>query len=276
MRTVLIVMIVFLLLSCSNNKNNDKKNKVDKNENIVEIEILDIKDSFENNGNTEDENLLQNGNFYIKPIINNWGKKAVNSPEGLNVRKEPELNSERIFTIPNNDIVYILKKDVKNVTIDGKNDRWYFVQYNEYYGWVFGGYLIETEKNEIKEELKLRMIFLENDNGKYIFDSVMIELNNNMNMIEKYMVDDNTYIKLTHLEGNRFIFEHNYPPILGGNLDHDKINVIINKISSNPFYEHLGEKGGGFTKVNFTLFDNMILLRLEHEQVDMSRIEGDI
>jgi hypothetical protein len=256
MRMVFIIIITILFMSCSNNKNNNSKDRND------EDKIVDVA------ANHKDEILPEISNLN-KPNNINWGKKMVNSPEGLNMRKDPEPNSEKITLIPNSSIVNILKKDVNNVTIDDINDRWYFVQYNEYYGWVFGGYLIDTEKDDVRERLQYRMIFIEREGGKFNFDSIMIEENTNMNRIENYMIDDNTYFKLTQSENEEYVFEYNFLPMLGTNRSYNEINVIVNKNSTKPFYVYLGEKGGGYTRIEFTLFDEKMLVKLDHEQVEI-------
>ena len=260
----LIVMILILALSCS--KNNESQGI---NDDILENKVF-------KEITIENEILIEENSAKINQATTNWGEKIVNSLDGLNLRKEPNQNSEKITLIPNNSIVYLLKKDFKNETIDGINNRWYFIQYNEYLGWVFGGYLIDTEKDDYVEKLQYRMIFIEDENEKYVFDSVMIEINSNKNEIENYMIDNNTYFKLTRIEGENYILRHNFLPMKRINSEYEEINVQINKDTLEPFYVHLGEKGGGHTYVYLTLIDNRILVRLEHQQINWNMYDGDI
>jgi hypothetical protein len=263
----ILFILGIILISCSNK--NTQNQMVDNNiiENIVE-----------NKETVEEE--IENNNLQAIQISSIWGEKIVDSLEGLNIRKEPSQNSEKIYSIPNGSIVYLIKKDSEKVNIDGINNYWFFVQYNETVGWVFGGYLKNTEKDDIKEILKYRMMFTSDfqEDGRYVFDSIMIESSKNMNNVELYMIDEKTYFKLTQIEieNDNYIFEYNYQTLLKGNHEFEKKNVIINKKSSEPFFEYLGELGGGYTNVSISLIDNRLLILFAHEQVDMSKIKGDI
>jgi hypothetical protein len=86
----------------------------------------------------------------------------VNSLEGLRVRKEPSINSERLFLLNDNEKVIVLEKDINICTIDGINGNWYLIKTNEITGWVFSGYLINEEelieKNKETEKINANVI----------------------------------------------------------------------------------------------------------------------
>jgi hypothetical protein len=69
--------------------------------------------------------------------------RYVNSPEGLNMRYAPDRSSEKKITIPHGSPVSIITAAPNRVRIDGIENNWYYVKYNDRYGWVFGGYLVE-------------------------------------------------------------------------------------------------------------------------------------
>jgi hypothetical protein len=68
-------------------------------------------------------------------------KMYVNSIEGLRVRNTPDINGERIALLNDLVEVLIIKEDENEITIDGVNGKWCFVNYGNIEGWVFGGFL---------------------------------------------------------------------------------------------------------------------------------------
>jgi hypothetical protein len=72
----------------------------------------------------------------------------VNSPEGLRVRDNPNLDGEKLFVLEKNHEVTTLKKDENNIIIDGIIGNWVYIKsnINGSQGWVFDGYL-SKEKN---------------------------------------------------------------------------------------------------------------------------------
>jgi len=72
----------------------------------------------------------------------------VNSVEGLRVRKEPNINSERIFLLNHLEKVTILEKG-NYVTIDDINGNWVLIKTANITGWVFDGYL--GQKKDFQE-----------------------------------------------------------------------------------------------------------------------------
>lgn len=87
--------------------------------------------------------------YYLKNVM------SVDSEEGLRVRKEPSLKSEKICTLPDrfNVVVTCLGEEV---TIDNIKSAWVEVLLPQYlwsgpkaeFGWVFGGYLKDQVRHE--------------------------------------------------------------------------------------------------------------------------------
>jgi hypothetical protein len=73
----------------------------------------------------------------------------VNSPEGLNVRKEPSINAEKIYLLGDKQEVRIIEVDKSNITIDNINGYWTLIETDRIKGWVFSGYLAEGNNKYI-------------------------------------------------------------------------------------------------------------------------------
>ena len=73
----------------------------------------------------------------------------VNSKEGLRLRLEPSINSNRIGVVLHGERIRVYEKSNIPVTIDGITNYWYKTDGKYYEGkwyswaWVFGGYLVE-------------------------------------------------------------------------------------------------------------------------------------
>ncbi|GHT70908.1 hypothetical protein FACS1894110_23140 [Spirochaetia bacterium] len=115
-----LFFLVFLLISCKKADNTHKGPFGNENSDFIENKI----------------NNSDNTNKIIEVEL-----MFVNSPEGLRVRAEPNINSEKIYLLNNGQEVSILDKDINNVQIDGINGSWYLIQTEEITGWVFSGYL---------------------------------------------------------------------------------------------------------------------------------------
>jgi hypothetical protein len=88
---------------------------------------------------------------------------------------------------------------------------------------------------------------------------------------EQFLPDDNMYLKLT----NKTLFGYNYPAITYPFSDSNKGTVNIVENSQSPFYEIMGENGKGITYTKFYYTDGNIVMRLDHEEVDLTDITGD-
>lgn len=110
----------------------------------------------------------------------------VNAGDGLRVRKSPDLNNEKLDTIPFMQSVKIISIG-DTVTIDDINDNWVKILLPRYlwengeaeYGWVFGGYLsyekpsfsLETESlAEIEALLRSKIWKLKDKRYVYEFN----------------------------------------------------------------------------------------------------------
>ena len=116
---VFFLVFVFFIFSCKN-----KENIVKNDSGII------------NNPTTIEESSQQK----IEEVM------YVNSLEGLRVRKEPGIDSERISLLNNNEKVIVLDKDTNIHTIDGINGNWFLIKNDGITGWVFGGYLVSEEE----------------------------------------------------------------------------------------------------------------------------------
>ena len=74
---------------------------------------------------------------------------SVQSSEGLRVRKTPDLAGEKVGLLKNEQIVRATQKTEKVDSVDGISSHWYYINYRELRGWVFGGYLKEFIVPEI-------------------------------------------------------------------------------------------------------------------------------
>ncbi|TGL72109.1 signal peptidase I [Leptospira jelokensis] len=66
---------------------------------------------------------------------------CVLSQNGLRLRKEPNLESEKIELIPFEEELLVTKQKEEKITVDGKEGSWVQVTYKDKVGWVFNGYL---------------------------------------------------------------------------------------------------------------------------------------
>ena len=103
------------------------------------------------------ENIQENGieaigNLIEAEEINHPSEEImyVNSPEGLRVRKEPGIESERIFLLNDKEKVIVLEKDTTEQIIDGLYGNWFFIETDKIAGWVFSGYLMNETEFETK------------------------------------------------------------------------------------------------------------------------------
>jgi curved DNA-binding protein CbpA len=62
------------------------------------------------------------------------------SEKGLNMRSEPNYNSNVLLTIPNNEQVTLISTEGPSDTISGKTSNWLKVEYNGERGWIWGGF----------------------------------------------------------------------------------------------------------------------------------------
>lgn len=92
-------------------------------------------------------------NFHLHP--NDLSDKNefhyVYALSGLNLRLKPDLNSEKIFTIPYLSKVKINSFESNLIFLDNKIGRWTNVTYDNLNGWVFSGYLMIDDPIKLLE-----------------------------------------------------------------------------------------------------------------------------
>ena len=75
---------------------------------------------------------------------------------GLRMRSAPDLNADRIFTIPDGATVSVRQTRGAALEISGKRGQWTEVEFGGKTGWVFGGFLRAAPANESQEQLSPR------------------------------------------------------------------------------------------------------------------------
>jgi hypothetical protein len=92
----------------------------------------------------------------------------------LRIRNEPNLNSRQIGSLNLFDMVNIIERTSNKSTIDGIEDYWYKIRFNNIEGYVFGGYGViikeKYEVNTIDDFINiLPLNFQTEELGRYIF-----------------------------------------------------------------------------------------------------------
>lgn len=64
---------------------------------------------------------------------------------GLRMRVSPDLQAQRILTIPDGTIVEILERQSETIEVAGRQGEWTRVRFENQDGWVFGGFLNPLE-----------------------------------------------------------------------------------------------------------------------------------
>jgi hypothetical protein len=176
----------------------------------------------------------------------------VNSFEGLRVRKEPSLDSERIFLFNNNEKVIVLEKDTNIYTIDGINGNWFLIKADGIIGWVFSGYLVS------EEEYITKNAEINNLTSKIIIPFSIEELNALPSLWQiktedsKYLIEDRgtapppRFVVVKNLENEEIIFFGTYFQNI--NLREYTIEIVKN----------YGTYYAGKWSINKNLVDNEI------------------
>lgn len=79
---------------------------------------------------------------------NNSAIMFVNAKGGLYLREKPDQSSKKITLIPDASKVEVIEQQIKEVTILGKNGRWARARYSGKEGWVFDGFLVESNETQ--------------------------------------------------------------------------------------------------------------------------------
>ncbi|GMO62457.1 MAG: hypothetical protein Ta2A_09080 [Treponemataceae bacterium] len=236
-KSLVLFFLILLLISCKKTDN--------------------TKDSFDNE-NSDDNELMY-----------------VNSSEGLRVRAEPNIDSEKIYLLNNNQGVTILKKDVNNVQIDGINGNWYLVQADEITGWVFSGYLSnDYNYDEVTIEYNIKVSY------PFYGDDDMI---GNVKII--YKPETDTIQNIDEIEPNNIVIEILDKPIVNKDIgmpfiygnkkifyDFEEITTILNKkidpVEKNKIKASNSETINKVTidNINFYLFGSIFLFIMEYSE----------
>ncbi|MDH5718720.1 MAG: SH3 domain-containing protein [Spirochaetia bacterium] len=94
--------------------------------------------------------------FHFECGEKNAKNMFINAENGLILRTSPSLKGEKITVIPDKMKIFVLEEKTKNINISGKEGKWTKVLYNNTEGWVFGGFLISSLKEEIESEAKTK------------------------------------------------------------------------------------------------------------------------
>lgn len=65
--------------------------------------------------------------------------------QGVNHHNKPELSSGKITRIPYATKVKFIWEQPNTISISGKKGKWTKVEYNNRFGWVFGGFLSKDQ-----------------------------------------------------------------------------------------------------------------------------------
>lgn len=129
----------------------------------------------------------------------------VNSSEGLRVRKEPDVESERISLLNNKEKVLVIDKDKNEYTIDGIRGNWFLIKTDEITGWVFSGYLVtEIADNDLLDSfgLPIDMDFTPTLNIVHFTDKDIIR---NVEII--YKQESDAILNSDEIEPNQNVFD---------------------------------------------------------------------
>ncbi|HOH36986.1 MAG TPA: SH3 domain-containing protein [Spirochaetota bacterium] len=139
------------------------------------------------------------------------------SVSDLNIRESSSLNSKSIGGIPKGTVVKIIGKSSTKERIGFFNSYWYKTEWRTFSGWLYGGYLIKYNGQDINEFLK-RYEFIKyfhygkawywsdkknksyeiylgySGYGEYLANDsleleIKIDVNNNVIFYEKYVID---------------------------------------------------------------------------------------
>ncbi|MDR0456276.1 MAG: SH3 domain-containing protein [Treponema sp.] len=126
-----LYIIFFLIIFLSNCT---KKNNVNQNNETGEVQIEEP---------AQESSVVDSPNESHEAFL----PMFVNSPEGLRIRDTPSLDGNRIGLLEDQERVFVIKKDLTSITIDGMTAQWTFVQTEHIQGWVFGGYLSQNSRH---------------------------------------------------------------------------------------------------------------------------------
>lgn len=117
--------------------------------NKIKKQNIDFPESF-----VPDENYVEqptdNTKSYVSYNNDNSNKMIgiITAKSGINIRKEPKANSQKIGSIENNTEVTILDINGPKQTIENISSNWYKVTDGKVSGWCFGGFVNVVDSND--------------------------------------------------------------------------------------------------------------------------------
>jgi len=97
---------------------------------------------------------------------------AVDTSAGLKMRSGPDQKSDVLAVIPNGKTVIVIEEKPEEMTIGNRKGKWCKVEYDGKTGWVFGGFLKESNESSISLLNTLpisgRLRSLNNDSGSFV------------------------------------------------------------------------------------------------------------
>ncbi len=96
------------------------------------------------------EQPSDNTKSYVSYINDNSNKTIgiITAKSGINIRKEPKSNSQKVGSIANNAEVTILDTNGPKQTIENISSNWYKVTDGKVSGWCFGGFVNVVDSND--------------------------------------------------------------------------------------------------------------------------------
>lgn len=97
---------------------------------------------------------------------------TVDTSAGLKMRSVPDQKSDVLVVIPNGKTVQVIEEKPEEMTIGSRTGKWCKVEYDGKTGWVFGGFLKESDDSSIAllDTLPISgpLRSLNNDSGKFV------------------------------------------------------------------------------------------------------------
>ncbi|MDR0474447.1 MAG: SH3 domain-containing protein [Treponema sp.] len=131
-RKIIFSLLILILISCSN-RQGKKENTGEGNNGTASLAGIENKSE----------------------AIEVFDVKYVSSKDGLRVRDKPGITGNILGVLPYKGKVLIAQKTIDTSTIDGITDCWYLTEINGMEGWVFGGYLQESDPNMEIDEYRI-------------------------------------------------------------------------------------------------------------------------
>ncbi|MCB1202533.1 MAG: SH3 domain-containing protein [Leptospiraceae bacterium] len=167
----------------------------------------------------------------------------ISAEGGLRMRDKPSVDGNRIVTIPDKSEVQFIEEKGDLISISGKNGKWSKIKWNQYEGWVFGGFLQSTSNNnsnlKFPKALHGNWILPKNANYIMVISDNDISRKDCLNAYPGYFQKiesiENNIIKYSDLDQSDTVVVHQLKII--GN---DKIEIRGNEyIRTNITFEEL-------------------------------------